>query len=283
MIQKVKNRILTRKNDKSILIDYFFKKDGLAKPIVIFCHGYKGFKDWGAWNLVAEAFAKAGYFFVKFNFSHNGGTVVEPIDFPDLEAFGKNNYTKELNDLQYVINHITKDTFKFYSQANFKNISLIGHSRGGGIVNIKAAEEPKISKVISWAGVADYATRFPQGEALEDWKNSGVYYVTNSRTKQEMPHYYQFFEDFQANENRLDILSVTKNIKMPHLIIHGIADYTVSVNEAEVLHTLNPKSNLHVIENADHVFGARHPWNELQLPNHLDEVVQTTINFIKKA
>ena len=105
MIQKIKNKVLTRSNDKSILIDYFFKKNDQQKPVVIFCHGYKGFKDWGAWDLVAEAFAKADCFFVKFNFSYNGGTMQQPIDFPDLEAFGENNYTQELNDVQFVRIH----------------------------------------------------------------------------------------------------------------------------------------------------------------------------------
>jgi len=55
---------------------------------------------------MAESFANAGFFFIKFNFSHNGGTVKQPIDFPDLEAFGNNNYTKELDDLETVIDWI---------------------------------------------------------------------------------------------------------------------------------------------------------------------------------
>ena len=34
------------------------------------------------------------------------GTVQQPIDFPDLEAFGHNNYTKELDDLDQVLNWV---------------------------------------------------------------------------------------------------------------------------------------------------------------------------------
>lgn len=282
MIQKHKNKVLKRKNQKDILVDYFFKKDGTPKPIVIFCHGYKGFKDWGAWDVVAETFAEAGYFFVKFNFSHNGGTIAQPIDFPDLEAFGENNYTKELNDLEAIISHISNDDFHFRGECTQHNISLIGHSRGGGIVTIKASTSSKIANVISWAGVSDYASRFPKGEALQNWKNSGVYYVINGRTKQEMPHFYQFFEDFQANKTRLDIERATKNLKIPHLIIHGTTDPAVPAKEATLLHSWNPNSELHFIENADHVFGARHPWEKEQLPIDLQEVVQTTIDFIKK-
>jgi len=83
-----KNIQIKGKHKKPILTDIFYNKTGKPKPIVIFAHGYKGFKDWGCWNLIAEQFAKQNFFFIKFNFSHNGGTIEQPIDFPDLEAFG---------------------------------------------------------------------------------------------------------------------------------------------------------------------------------------------------
>jgi predicted alpha/beta-hydrolase family hydrolase len=38
-------------------------------PLVIFAHGIRGFKDWGAHNLVARYFAENGFRFLKFNFS----------------------------------------------------------------------------------------------------------------------------------------------------------------------------------------------------------------------
>jgi len=98
-----KNFVLTRPNEKPILYDVSYTPNKAPKPIVIFCHGYKGFKDWGAWKLVAETFAKEGFFFLKFNFSHNGGTIEQPIDFPDLKAFGENNFSKELKDLDGII------------------------------------------------------------------------------------------------------------------------------------------------------------------------------------
>ena len=280
MITRLKNIILTRKHQKPILIDLFYKDNTSQKPIVIFCHGYKGFKDWGAWDLVAQHFAEHGYFFVKFNFSHNGSTPEEPIDFPDLEAFGANNYTKELNDLQSVLDWITEAPFPYKNQTN-KNISLIGHSRGGGIVTIKAAEAPKVTNVITWAGVSDYARRFPTGDALQTWKESGVTYVTNGRTKQEMPHYFQFYTDFKENEERLTIARAAKALEIPHLIIHGTTDSSVSMQEAEQLHRWNPKSDLVLVADADHVFGAKHPWNFETLPLDLEKIVIQSINFIK--
>ena len=58
--------------------------------LIIFCHGFMGFKDWGAWNLVQTFFVNQGFGFAKLNLSHNGGTVTEGFDFPDEEAFAKN-------------------------------------------------------------------------------------------------------------------------------------------------------------------------------------------------
>ena len=69
----IKNFSIEGKHQKPIVTDVFYNETHQPKKVVIFCHGYKGFKDWGAWNLMAEAFANAGFFFIKFNFSHNGG------------------------------------------------------------------------------------------------------------------------------------------------------------------------------------------------------------------
>ena len=273
-----KNIQIQGKHNKPILIDVFYPEDNKPKPIIIFCHGYKGFKDWGAWNLMAEEFAKQGFCFIKFNFAYNGGTVDEPIDFPDLEAFGNNNYTKELDDLDSVINWLIEN-YSSNKNFNISNITLLGHSRGGGIVTIKAEEDSRISKVISLAGVCDYENRFPKGDAFNTWKKDGVYYIVNGRTKQDMPHFYQFFEDFEQNKERLDIKRATSNLKIPHLIIHGDNDTSVSIEEAKNLHNWNPKSKLVIIEDADHVFNSKHPWGKKEMPLQLKQVIKAITEF----
>ena len=101
-----KKFVINGKHQKPIVIDVTYPVNKVNIPVIIFCHGYKGFKDWGAWNIMAKQFAKVGFCFIKFNFSHNGGTVEQPIDFPDLEAFGNNNYTKELDDLEMIIDWV---------------------------------------------------------------------------------------------------------------------------------------------------------------------------------
>ena len=276
----VKNNILNRKNNKPILWDAYFKSDETKKPRVIFCHGYKGFKDWGSWDLVAEAFSEKHLFFVKFNFSHNGGTIENPIDFPDLDAFSENNYTKELNDLDDILNSILSITFQFKNEINTRDITLIGHSRGGGISIIKASEDQRITKLITWASVSDFGSRFGPKEDIHEWQKKGVKYVLNGRTKQQMPHLFQFYKDFQLNEERLNIEHAAKKLDVPFLIIHAKGDTSVKCEEADNLHLWNSKSKLYKIENSNHVFGASHPWLKDKLPKSLRLVVETSLSFI---
>jgi len=271
--------ILQRENRKPILLDVSFNKNGKQKPILIFCHGYKGFKDWGCWNVFASNIAKEDLFFLKFNFSHNGGTMEQPIDFPDLNAFGENNFTKELDDLEKVISWITSSENKYSTEVNSQDIILVGHSRGGGIATIKASEDSRVTKVITLAGASDYKSRFPVGDELAYWRKKGVAYVENARTKQQMPHYIQFYNNFIDNEARLTISEAAKKIGIPHLIIHGTTDETVPFQEAEALHTWNSGSELFAIENANHVFGGSHPWESDVLPEDLELVANEIINF----
>lgn len=275
------NLIIDGSHQKPILTDIFFNENNHQKPIVIFCHGYKGFKDWGAWNLVAKEFADNNFFFIKFNFSHNGGIVDNPVDFPDLEAFGNNNYTIELDDLEQVINWILTDE-KYKKEIDKSKVYLIGHSRAGGIVTLKSSETKQINKVVSWAGVANFANRFPKEEALKQWEKEGVFYVLNGRTNQKMPHYFQYYQDFLQNEHRLNIKKAVKKLTIPYLIIHGTQDESVSVKEARQLHRWNLNSKLYLVENANHTFGTFHPYTNCVLTIEMANVVKETIGFLKQ-
>ena len=266
-------------HNKPIVTDVFYLKNNIKKPIVIFCHGYKGYKDWGAWNLAAETFANNNLFFVKFNFSHNGGTLENPIDFPDLAAFGDNNFIIELNDLEDIIQW-TMNNSNFKNEIDIENITLIGHSRGGGIVTIKASENNKITKLITWAGVSDFGARFPKGELLQGWKKRGISYILNTRTKQEMPHLFQFYKNFKENEARLTIKSAVENLKIPYLIVQGKNDNVVLPEEAKNLTMWNPKSRLMFVEEMNHTLGCTQPWKSATMPIHLEKVVKKSIEFI---
>ncbi|NND87993.1 MAG: alpha/beta hydrolase [Flavobacteriaceae bacterium] len=277
-----KNRILRTSGERPIVYDIYHNGSGTAKPVVIFCHGFKGFKDWGAWDLVAKEFAATNFFFIKFNFSHNGGTPEQPIDFPDLEAFAKNNYSKELEDLERVLQFIST-SIKYDQDKDVDNISLIGHSRGGGIALLKAAESEKVTKLATWASVSDFRSRFDESSPeFLAWKRSGRRFIKNGRTNQMMPQDWQFYEDFIEHQDQLDIKHATQNLNIPHLIVHGEEDTTVSVASAKDLKKWNPSAELQIFPNTGHVFDTHHPWNGMELPLVLAQIVKKTASFLHK-
>jgi pimeloyl-ACP methyl ester carboxylesterase len=278
-----KKIVLKKEGDKSILVDLFYNSSNNKMPVIIFCHGYKGYKDWGAWNLVAKEFANNNFFFLKFNFSHNGGTTENPIDFPDLNAFGNNNFTHELNDIERVLSFLSDNT-EFSKNIDLKNVFLIGHSRGGGICAIKASENKQIKGLITWAGVSNFKIRFNEGsKEFKEWKDKGVKYVENKRTKQQMPHFFQFYLDFKKNEERFNIKTAVKNLKIPFLVVHGENDKSVLQNEGRDLHSWNKSSKFFSVKNGNHTFCSKHPWQEKELPKELKVVTKITMSFINKC
>ncbi|MGB7786856.1 MAG: alpha/beta hydrolase fold domain-containing protein [Salinimicrobium sp.] len=282
VIKKHLNIPLKGKHGRPVPTDVIISEEGNQKPILIFCHGYKGFKDWGGWNLMAEDLARKGMIVVKFNFAFNGGTLEDPIDFPDLDAFGENTYTKELDDLEVVIDWVSSRDFPYAAKADLSSLSLMGHSRGGGVVVIKAAEDRRIKKLITLAAVSDLGSRFPQGEELNAWQEKGIAYVENSRTKQQMPHLFDFYEDFKQNEERLTISTSAEALQIPTLVIHGTEDPTVSVENAEQLHRWIKNSELFLLEGSDHVFEMSHPWEKEKLPTAMERIIEKISGFIKE-
>jgi pimeloyl-ACP methyl ester carboxylesterase len=274
-----KNLRLAGADGKPILLDIFYNKT-TPQPVVIYAHGFNGFKDWAAFDLIAEQFAGAHFCFVKFNFSHGGTSPGAPDEFVDLEAYGNNNYTKELFDLQQVIDWALDKNNPHAAAIDREKLFLIGHSRGGGVVLLKAAEEARVKAVATWASVSQSKTpwgSWPE-ERIQKWKETGVDYYTNSRTKQQMPLYYQLYEDYQNHKERLDVLAAVHRLNIPFLICHGTADEAVPVENAHKLKEAAKNAELFLVD-SDHVFGRRHPWSGHDLPQPMQAVVNKTIAF----
>lgn len=265
-----KNEIYQGADNRESLFDITIPKNWNNK-LVIFVHGFMGFKDWGAWNLVQDRFNEEGFGFLKYNVSHNGGTVNEPIDFSDPEAFSRNTYSKELIDLERIINLSRAIT----GQDSF--IYLIGHSRGGGIVLLESLRDD-ISGIAAWAPIADIGKRFME---IENWKVNGVRFQKNSRTNQELPMRYAIYTDYLENKDRLSIKYYCENSVVPTLVIHGTEDTSVLPEES---HQIAKWLGTHpfLIQGAQHTFNSSHPWTELEMPQALEEVCTKTISFFKE-
>ncbi len=262
---------------RGMLADITYDSTNKDVPIVIFAHGFKGFKDWGAHDMVARYFAKNGFRYLKFNFSHNGTTANNPVDFTDLIAFSDNTFSIELEDLKSVINFAVDGPL----MPAVNGIYLIGHSMGGGISIIQTAEDKRVKKLVTMASISDFGNLWPK-EVEEQWKLSGILYMPNMRTGQEMPLKATLLNDLERNSARLDILAKASEIEQPWLIVHGSEDKTVPFEGAKQLNKAAKNAVLSIIPKADHTFNAVHPYAKKILPKQLHEFCDEAIEFLKK-
>lgn len=267
--------------DRKMLVDVFYEENQTAKPVILYVHGFNGFKDWGNFDLIATEFVKAGFAFVKFNLSHNGTSIDAPEDFTDLDAYKQNTYSKELFDTTQIIQWLCLSTHTFSKELDIHKLALLGHSRGGGIVLVQTAEDPRVKVCITWASVANYNSPWKNfsPEKLLTWKEQGYFNYENKRTNQLMPIGYELYTDYQDNQARYNLDSVVKQIKVPLLICHGTQDQAVPHTQALHLHQWQPNSTLFLVE-SDHVFGRKHPWTENYLPQATQRIIQESIRFL---
>lgn len=282
-MNKITNIIIPGSASRLMPADLYLPKAGEKIPIILYAHGFNGFKDWGNFYRTAKPFIEAGFGVLAFNFSHNGTTPDNPADFTDLEAFGQNNYSRQLFDLGCIIDWVCGEGALRFPVIDKNAISLIGHSMGGGMVILKANADKRVRKVVGWAAISHCTT--PWGKwtrlMLEKWRNEGVAFYENKRTVQQMPLYYQLYEDYLDHQAQLNILEAAHGLTIPLLICHGLQDPSVPVESAYLLKMAQPEAELFVTD-GDHVFDRRHPAESESLPASMAAVIAATISFLKR-
>ena len=224
------------------------------RTAVLVAHGFKGFKDWGFFPHLSERLARAGHLVVSFNFSLNG-TGPSLVDFSDLEAFGRNTLSRELEDLCWMVDRTLAGEWNGGRLPTA--VGLLGHSRGGGSSIVTAAEHAGVSALVTWAAVSTFR-RWGE-EQVRDWTKRGVTWIANARTGQRMPLYRTLWDDLRDNADRLDVVAAAARVRVPWLIVHGENDATVPVGEARRLAEAGPAATLEVIAGSGHAFEAVHP------------------------
>ncbi len=279
-MQELNNLALESSSGKTFGVDILYNENQKPKPVIIFSHGFKGFKNWGAYNQVAAEFAQTGFVFVRFNYSHNGTSFESPEDFVDLEAFGNNTYSQELSDLDMVIDAICAGKIIPPKEIDLQKLYLVGHSRGGAISIIQAGRDDRIAALVTWAAVNDLARGWTP-EIAADWKAKGVRYSPNKRTGQLMPLNYSLYADYDQNRSELDVARTVRHLKKPFMAVHG-SDDEIPLTNAIEMKQWNPAIKLEIIPGGDHTFGVRHPWPaEEDLPQDMAIAIKRTIQFFK--
>lgn len=257
--------------------DVRFVENEHPAPVVVFCHGFKGFKDWGPFPTWGRRLARAGFAAVHFNFSYNGVHPEAPTEFTEPEKFAQNTLTRELDDLEAVLDAVDDGDLPIPS-IDPGRIGLVGHSRGGGIAILQAARDDRIRSLVTWAAVDGFVERFSD-EQIENWRTQGYTEVVNSRTGQVMRLDKVLYEDAVAHENELDVLAAAERIDVPWLIVHARDDESVDVDAAENSSARSESAELMEAEGG-HTFGGAHPFDGT-VPGSLERVWGASINFFR--
>jgi dienelactone hydrolase len=266
---------ITNTAKEIIRVDLRHREDVRNAPIIIICHGFQAFKDWGFFPELASRLADDGYVAVTFNFSRNGiGADLHNIT--ELEKFAINTYTHELKDLQIVVDEIVKGKIS-KGLLDTSKIGLLGHSWGGAIAILHASQDNRIKSLVTWSAISTIE-RFTE-EEIKLWGKNGFIDVQNKQTKERLRINIDLLNDINKNRTKLDILKAASYLKIPTLIVHGEMDETVPASEAHTIfdHLKAVNKNLEIIEGANHTFGVRHPMGGIN--KQFDLVMDLTENW----
>jgi alpha-beta hydrolase superfamily lysophospholipase len=260
-------------------VDLSYSESPEQKGIIIFCHGFKGFKDWGCWQMIADDFVENGFAFLKFNFSHNGMGLEDSVEFTALDKFATNTLGKEMEDIASVEQFVLNELSTILPGINTDKIFIIGHSKGGVSALLYCTQyETRINKVCTWASPFDFHRSW-NSKFVDKWRADGVQYIKNARTNQMMPLDLAVLEDLEIHKEKYSLVPAGKKLKIPYLIIQGADDQAVKMEEFNLLQKHFIKAENHIILGANHVFGGSHPYLERELPEHTKELVGVTRGF----
>jgi len=211
-------------------LDYAFHGEQRGSGrLVIIGHGVTGNKDRPWAEALASAIAASGTPALRFSFSGNGGSEGE---------FRDSTISKEVQDLNAVIDAA--------SAAGYDDIVYAGHSMGGAVGVLSAAQDPRIKRLISLAGMV-YTEKFARVEFGDAVPDQGFMW-----DDEDCPLSTTFVHDMNAIG---DVLDRAAQITVPWLLIHGSEDDVVPIQESrDILGKAGGPAEFVELPGSNHVF-----------------------------
>ena len=171
------------------------------RRVVLVAHGVTGRMDRPYLVAICDALAEAGLPSLRFTYAGNPGSE---------GRFEECTISKEIDDLGAVIDAARG--------VGFERVTYVGHSMGGAIGALRAADDARIDSYVSLAGmvhIADFMDRTfgllePGRDVMLD--------------KPECPLTAAFLADARAHGSTLDAV---RRLTIPTLIVHGTDDELV--------------------------------------------------------
>jgi pimeloyl-ACP methyl ester carboxylesterase len=160
-----------------------------------------------------------------------------------------------------------------------ERLGILGHSRGGGNSLIFTLEHPQIKSVTIWNSIP--RPDFFGDELIREIKEKGRVYITNARTKQEMPIDLEVIEDLERNWERFNFIKRLSTLTQPLLIVQADQDHPGFMEGAQQIFQQAPRARLEVISNANHTFRAVHPFTSMT--PQLNDAINLSVQFFQET
>lgn len=247
------------------------------RATVLVLHGFKGFMHWGFFPRLSRRIAEAGHVCVSFNFS-GSGIGDDLLNFTERADFENDTTSRQLEDVAALREALGGTSFP---GVDGERVAILGHSRGGGVALLHAAQRGDYRSIITWAAI-DEVDRLG-AEVNAAWRQRGHLPIENARTGQTFNLDVAALDDVEQNRERLDILAACRRISSPTLVVHGRADQTVPFSAAERIVAALPQDlgALAAIDGAGHTFEATHPLDDE--PDALQEALVASLQHLRQT
>lgn len=218
------------KNSVGEKLDYAFHGEQLGKGrLVIIGHGVTGNKDRPWAEALASAIAATGTPALRFSFSGNGDSDGD---------FRESTISKEVLDLAAIIDAA--------AAAGYDDIVYAGHSMGGAVGVISAAQDARITRLISLAGMV-YTGKFAAVEFGDATPDEGFMW-----DDEDCPLSQTFVDDMNAIG---DVLDRAPQVGVPWLLVHGSEDDVVPIQEShDIIAKATAPTEFVELPGSNHVF-----------------------------
>ncbi len=246
-------------------------------PVIVVCHSFMAFKDWGFFPHVGVRLAEEGFTTVSFNFSLNG--VPPGADrISDFEAFASNSFTAELDDLRTVVDWVSDRDF-CDAAPRPAGLVLLGHSRGGGVAASFTSRDTRVGALVTWSAIATFdrwTTRQKEG-----WRKRGFLPLSADPGLNPLRLGQGVLKDLDERLPEIDPLLRAPYIGSPWLILHGRADLTVPPREAEALAgaAAPGTARLLLLDSVGHLYNGRSADEDHYLT--LNHVISLTVDWLR--
>jgi hypothetical protein len=201
-------------------------------PLVIMLHGLKMSANAYPFNEIAKALQKNGFAVLHMDFAGHGKSegLYEEVTVP-----------AQLDNARRILRFAKR-------LKNIESIALLGHSQGGVVAALLAAENPDIRALVllAPAGIIEYGCKSGDLGVLQF-------------DPQNLPDYMPIFgsllkKDYFETGAHLQIYESAQKYPGPVCIIQGTDDKFVPVFYARKFHEIFRHSRLYLLENTDHNF-----------------------------